>query len=110
MVNFVEFRLPPAASAAGTMNHMRHPGQCGPEALRISNSSRADLDLGQVRGNEARVAGLPQEKDGRDFASSQTIQNVASDKATGACEQDLQSEQAEFLAHLPKLIQCEIDL
>ena len=106
----MEFRLPPAPGAAGAVNHVGHLGQGGSEALGIGNSSQADLDLGKVRGDELYVAGLPQQKHRRDPASSQTIQNMASDKATGACEQDLQSEQAQFLAYFPKLIQCEIDL
>ena len=61
-------------------------------------------------GDKPFVAGGPEQESGVQTPPAEAIEDVAADKSARSCEQDLQSDQAEFLAYLAKLVQGEINL
>ena len=81
-----------------------------PEAFRVADRARAHFDVGQMGCDKPLVAGGPEQEDGGQTPPAEAIEDVAADKPARSCEQDLQSDQAEFLAYLAELVQGEINL
>ncbi len=80
------------------------------QARRVVDRARAQFNLGQMRCDKLFAAGGPQQESGRKTSPAETIENMAADKPARSCEQDLQSNQAEFLAYPAQFVEGEINL
>ena len=80
-------------------NALKVPGQGG----WIQDGPGADFKGGKVRLDERGVARLPEQEGGAEAASQKAFQDMAAHKPIGACEQDLQLDQAKFLADFASL-------
>lgn len=70
----------------------------------------AGFDTSEMGLDEPSVAGWAKQGGGGEVEGGQVIQDVTAHKPGGACDQNFQSDQAEFLANFAELIEGEIDL
>lgn len=110
LVDLEELRDPSSFGAAGAMNDVRDARQRLGQATRIIDRAEPDFDIVQVLFDEVPAAGGT-EKNGRgNRPRAEAVQDMAPDKPARSCEQDLQSDHAEFPGHLGELFETEINL
>ena len=110
LVNLVKPGNPASLGRPGAMDDVRDARHRLPKAFRVADRAGAHFDVGQMGCDKPLVAGGPEQEGGGQTPPAEAIENVAADKPARSCEQDLQSDQAEFLAHLAQLVQGEINL
>ncbi len=110
LIGVVEIGVRSGFRATGAMNDVSYTGKRGFNALQVIDGPGTYLDLGQVTLDEVPAAGLAQEDGYREISGAERVEYMATHKAARACEQDLQSNNAEFLTDFAQFSESKIDL
>ena len=92
------------------MDNMSYALESFCQSIWLKDRARPGFRRSEVGTYKAPIAGRPDEINRSYVLGLKRVQDVTADKPGGACDQNFQSGQAEFLANLAKFIERKIDL
>ena len=92
------------------MDHMSYAFEGLRKGPGLQYRARPGFDGRQMRTNKALIARRSDQVNCGNILGAESIQDMTADKPSGACDQNFQSGQAEFLANLADFVEGKIDL
>ena len=110
LVDVVILGITAGLGAASAMDDVGYAFQGFCQGSRFQDRAGSSFRCCKVPTDKASIAGRPNQIGRGDTLGVECVQDMTADKACGACDQNFQSGQAEFLANFAQFIEGKIDL
>jgi hypothetical protein len=110
LVHLVILCIATGLGATSTMDYVSYAFESLHQGAELQDRARSRFRRREVRTNKALIARRSDQVNCGNVLRVESVQDMTADKPGGACDQNFQSGQAEFLANLAEFVEGKIDL
>jgi len=110
LVHLVILCIATGLGATSTMDYVSYAFESLQQGAGLQDRARSRFRCREVRTDKAFIACRSDKVNCGNAVGVESVQDMTADKPGGACDQNFQSGQAEFLANFAKFVQGKIDL